>query len=118
MKFIILDDEIVNISQACRVAISETDNECKVYAEYVAGVDNSVKVDGKASTRTFEIILCRDTLEVCKQVITQLGVYLKSDETAISIEQLTESKEGVIRAMENLKGASVALQRDEDNIIA
>ena len=52
MKFIILDNEIVNISQAYRVAISKTEKGSEVYAEYIAGVDSTTRSNGRPSTCT------------------------------------------------------------------
>ena len=90
MKFIILDNEIVNISQAYRVVISETENESEVYAEYIAGVDSTTRSNGRPSTCTVKVILYSGTLEECKRVIERLNRHLKSDKATISIEQLTD----------------------------
>ena len=90
MKFIILDNEIVNISQAYRVAISKTENESEVYAEYIAGVDSSTRSNGRPSTCTVKLTFCSGTFEECKKVIERLGRHLRSDEATISIEQLTD----------------------------
>ena len=104
MKFIILDNEIVNISQAYRVAISKTENESEVYAEYIAGVNSTTRSNGRPSTCTVKVTLCSGTFEVCKKVIERLNIHLKSDEATISIEQLTDKSSKGPMVMASAKG--------------